>query len=259
MKIEREKIRELLAKHESGGLEGDDLILFEQLLEDGTIQLEDVESLHDVSRKIDKIESPLPSERLDDAFYSMLKSENRKTSDWIADFFSLQFLVPKLAFASIILLIGFGVGRFTLQSGADPDVASLSAQVTELKEMMMLSLLEKENVTDRLKAVNLSQDLEVSDNITDALFKTLNHDENVNVRLAALEALQAYVDRSDVREGLVRSIANQKSSLVQMSLAELMAAIQEKASVNELKKIQQDKNMPEEVRERIQESINVLI
>jgi HEAT repeat protein len=136
----------------------------------------------------------------------------------------------------------------------------LSQQVTDLKEMMMLSLLEKESATDRLKAVSLTQDMDqVSNKVTLALLETLNNDSNVNVRLAALDALKAYAKESAVREELIRSIAKQESPLVQLELAELMAALQAKSSVKELEKLLQDKNTPKEVKKKIQESIQVII
>jgi len=57
----------------------------------------------------------------------------------------------------------------------------------------------------------------------------------------------------------VRAIAQQDSPLVQVALAELMVSMQEKSSVKELKKLLQQRSTPKEVRQRIEESIKVLI
>jgi hypothetical protein len=136
----------------------------------------------------------------------------------------------------------------------------LTSEVTELKEMMMLSLLEKESATDRLKAVSLTHDMDqASKKVTKALIETLNNDSNINVRLAALDALKAYSNDSVVREALIRSIAKQDSPLVQVALAELMAGLQVKSSVKELQKIMENKNTPKDVKDRIKKSIDVLI
>ena len=88
---------------------------------------------------------------------------------------------------------------------------------------------------------------------------TLNNDPNVNVRLAALEALVPFTGQGAVREGLIRSIANQDSPLVQLNLAELMAAIQEKKSVGELQKLVDSEKTPVEVKDKIRQTIAVLI
>ena len=100
---------------------------------------------------------------------------------------------------------------------------------------------------------------QVSQKVTHALFKTLNEDENVNVRLAALEALKAFVKDNRVREELVRSISKQDSPMVQLELAGLMVTIQEKKSVKELQKIVENEKTPKEVKNKIRESIQVLI
>jgi HEAT repeat protein len=135
----------------------------------------------------------------------------------------------------------------------------LTAEVSELKEMMLISLLEKESATERLRAVSLTSDMDkVSSKVTNALFQTLNNDSNVNVRLAALEALTGYAGQSEVREGLIRSIALQDSPLVQLTLAELMEALQEKKSVSELQKLLDNTNTAKEVKTKLKKSIEVL-
>ena len=129
-----------------------------------------------------------------------------------------------------------------------------------MKEVMMLSLLERESTSDRLKAVNLSQEIpEGSVEVIEALFKTLNGDENVNVRLAALDAVALYADDPEVRKRLVGSIGRQESPLMQMALAEWMVALQEKSSLGELRRILKDDDTPQEVKKKIEESIEVLI
>jgi hypothetical protein len=77
--------------------------------------------------------------------------------------------------------------------------------------------------------------------------------------LAALDALRGYAKDGKVREELVRSIGHQDSPLVQVALAELMVALQEKKSVNELEKIMKNDRTPVEVKNKIKESIEVLI
>ena len=122
--------------------------------------------------------------------------------------------------------------------------------------MMMLSLLEKESATDRLKAVSLTQDMDqASKQVTSALLQTLNNDENVSVRLAALDALRPYSKDGQIREALVRSIAQQKSPLVQVALAELMAELQEKGAIDAFKNILEDGETPSDIKKKIRENI----
>jgi hypothetical protein len=259
--MEKKMIDELIAKYNASQTNDAELKTIEQLIESGEIELTDLIDLTLLDEQILKIESPLPSVELDNRFYQMLAQEKKSvkpSSSW-ATLFSLPELLPKLAFASITLLIGFLAGYVLQSPSQKTEVSVLTKEVSELKEMMMLSLLKNESATDRLKAVNLTQEMDgASNKVTLALLQTLNNDENVNVRLAALEALHPYVKDNHVREELIRSIGKQDSPLVQIALAELMAALQEKSSVKELEKVLNDSNTPKGVKNKIKQSIDVL-
>ncbi|MFZ6013064.1 MAG: HEAT repeat domain-containing protein [Bacteroidota bacterium] len=260
------RIKDLIRKFNDQQITESELKEMDQLIASGQITISDVSELDRISDQIVQMESPAPSASLDDRFYQMLALEKGKqpkpSFNW-KKFLSWPELAPKLAFASVALVIGVAAGYMFRPTAADSDpkqMKALTQQVTELKEMMMLSLLEKESATERLKAVSLTEDMDdASQKVTGALLQTLNQDENVNVRLAALEALKPYVKDSQVRQELIRAIAKQESPLVQVALAELMAAIQEKSSVKELEKIIQSEKTPDDVKSRIEQSIKVLI
>ena len=258
--MERNRIDELVAKYNEGLADPSEVKLLEQLIEEGTLELTQLHELASFDEQLMKNEGPLPSMRVNDQFYSMLAEEKRKIKK---GFFSFHFtewnvFLPRVAFTVALIVVGFA-GGYLLQRPAGGDVQQLTQQVGELKEMMMLSLLEKESASERLRAVSLTNDMnEVSEKVTAALFQTLNHDPNVNVRLAALEALKPYVRQSDVREGMIRSISQQDSPLVQIMLAEVMVAIQEKKSVGELQKILDNDRTPTDVKSKIKKSIEVL-
>jgi hypothetical protein len=260
--MNQQEIQELIRKYNAMLTDPAEMKEIERLLEIGAIQLHDLEEIRLLDERLSDIESPEPSLRLDDNFHAMLAREKKpnQSNSWRA-FFSWPVLAPRLAFASVTLIVGFVAG-FLLRAPQmkDQQVEQLGREVSDLKELMMLSLLEKESATERLKAVSLTNEMDqASRKVTDALLQTLNKDENVNVRLAALDALRPYSQDSEVRESLIRSISQQTSPLVQISMAELMAALQARSSVNELQKILRDKKTPEDVRRKIQESIKVLI
>jgi len=263
--MEREQIQRLLERFRTGTASDSDKADIEVLLLNGSIELEDIEGLSALSHQVEKLEFPEPSPVLDKRFYDMLAKEkaNLDRSSSLKSFFTWPAFVPKLALASLMLVAGVGVGWFLRSPGGaqqTDEIRLLSQQVSDLQEMMMLSLLEKGSATERLKAVSLTGKMDdASKKVTNALIKTLNEDDNVNVRLAALEALKPYAGDSSVREALIRSISRQESPLVQMSLAELMVALQEKSAVKELEKIIRSERTPVEVKQKIQESMNVLI
>ncbi len=258
--MEKKQVDELVTKYNEGVADPSEVKLLERLVEEGEVALIQLRDLHSLDQQILKAEIGLPSMRLDDNFYEVLASEKKKQKKTSFSLPPWEFLFPRLAVAAMLILSGFGVGYFFQSPSQKTEVSELTQQVVELKEMMMLTLLEKESATQRLHAVSLTSEMDqVSEKVTDALFATLNKDESVNVRLAVLEVLKSYSKSSQVRTRLIESIAFQDSPLVQVALAELMVSIQEKKSVNALRKLLQNEQTPREVRTKISESINVLI
>lgn len=260
--MNEEKIMELITRYNNNIASEEEKNELEQLLEAGLVQLDDLSDATELHSDVINLPVPAPSSSLDDRFYAMLKEAKRevKASSSLGEIFMWPQMM-RIAAAVLLLISGIGIGHYFLpKTSENTQVEHLTKEISDLKEMMMLSLLEKDEATERLKAVSLTHDMNAaSSTVTDALVTTLNDDSNVNVRLAALEALKPYVHDSKIREQLIRSIAKQESPLVQVSLAELMAAIQEKKSVSELEKIIKDNKTPEEVRQKIKETIDVMI
>jgi hypothetical protein len=260
--MERKQIDELVAKYNEGLADPAEIKLLEKLIAAGEVDLTWLHELTGLDEQIQKMEMAGPSLGLDDKFYTALADEKRASRKMDASFSfpSLNSLFPRLAMATVLILSGFALGYFLQSPQQKTEVSELTKEVGDLKEMIMLSLLEKESATQRLKAVSLTSEMDqASDKVTNALFVALNKDENVNVRLAALEALKPYVGKSTVRLKLIESIGEQDSPLVQMALAELMVSIHEKKSVDALKELLGKESTPEEVKTKLTESIKILI
>jgi hypothetical protein len=256
--MDQQRIQHLLYRYNTGEADADEVKEIENLIERGNIELEEIQSLKKMNYLIGGIETPDPSLALDDRFRKMLKEENeRSQKTWWPGIFNVTEWGPRLAFASVSLIVGLTAGYFLWSPDKnDEQIVQMGKEISSMREMMMLSLLEKESATDRLKAVNLTQDMDqVSKAVTSALLETLNNDENVNVRLAALDALRPYSKDGQIREALVRSITEQKSPLVQVALAELMVALQEKGAIDAFSKILQDTETPSDIKKKIKESI----
>jgi hypothetical protein len=144
-------------------------------------------------------------------------------------------------------------------SGESKQLAALSAQVHEMRELMMLSLLQNPSASERLRAVSYTSEItHVNPNIAAALLATLNNDPNVNVRLTTLEALTHFARDPAVRQGLIQSILQQDSPLVQAALADVMLKLQEKRAIPSFKKLLQLKDLNGMVRSKIEETITRL-
>ena len=177
-----------------------------------------------------------------------------------------QFQVrPHFAISMVMVAFGFILGVLLIRPEKTTiayhnQIDSLSSQVAEMKQVMMLTLLQDPSASQRIRAVSYTEDIgEVSSKVIEALFTTLNGDPNVNVRLVTLEALVKYSEMSKVREGLVQSLSIQESPLLQSAIADVMVRIQEKRSVQTMRKLLQQKELNDMVKVKLEESIHKLI
>jgi HEAT repeats len=217
------------------------------------------------------VKTPSPSPEMGTRFYAMLDTykkevEAKEENSWASLWQKLKAnftYTPSYNWAYSLLLIGLGtmigfwMGKPDNQSITyQKQVESLSTEMQEMKQMMMLSMLENPAATERMRGVSYTEQLnQVDDKVIDALLTTLNYDENVNVRIVTLEALIPLANNPKVREGLVQSLITQESPLVQVALADAMVKLQEKRSVKEFKRILRKNNLNSMVKDKIEKSI----
>ena len=255
--MKAERIQYLILQYNAENLSESEEQELEKAIEDGWIDISDLEDLHELDQKLDQLLFEMPEEKMKAEFYEMMEREKEQQPTrvipmrrWI-----------NIGIAASILLVGW-MGGSLWNTGAQEEtsIAELSNELKSMREMVMLSLIEKESSSDRLRAVNLTDEMDqASEQVTEALLRTLNEDENTNVRLAALDALKVYANQPIVREGLIKSIRNQRSPLVQMALAEIMVAIQEKRSLKEFEHILKEQPMAPPVKEQLKKEIEVLL
>ena len=170
---------------------------------------------------------------------------------------------PQLAYGLALLILGLGIGFFiNFQSPQMQEVVGndSNAEVEEVREKLVLTLLEQPSANRRLQGISEADKIKkLDDTVIYALLQTLNNDPNVNVRLAAISSLTNYLENPVVREGLVQSIVAQESPIVQITLANLMVALQEKKSIEPFKKLIQEKEIDTTVKRKLEKSIQEII
>lgn len=264
-----EDIKQLILKFNTGEATLEEEAQLEIYIEQGLVEVEELEELNRLGNHLEVLGYLQSQNALQENFKNMMAAEKSRQEHapnvMIRKFLQQRWILSPVLQAAIVIIVlglGFILGYWfrPSQSAGKQDLAKISNELNDVKEMMMLSLLENESTPDRLKAVKMSEELgDASAKVTDALLKTLNNDKSVNVRLAALESLYQYAENPNVREGLIRSIRNQNSPLVQMALAEVMASLQEKRSVEEFEKLLKSNKSPQEVKEKIKDSIQPLL
>lgn len=262
-----EQHTELITAYLDGSITPEQRVDLNRLIDQGNIDILDVKEMERLYRQVGKLPVPEPGHELRDRFYTMLDAQKARQSFPVKERLErrLNKLMSysgfrQLAYGLAIFLTGMLIGNWiTPFQNYRQQLSELSTEVSQMREVMMLSLLDNNSATERLKAVNIGSDIRSADErIARALLKTLNNDPNVNVRMAAVEALVRHASDPLVREGLIAAIGKQQSPLVQAALADAMLILQEKRSIKEFRELLERNGLEPGVRDKLQHTIATL-
>jgi uncharacterized membrane-anchored protein YhcB (DUF1043 family) len=232
--------------------------------------MDELKELQLLLRAVESSDQLQPDETLRINFYHMLHSEMNKMnvgknkSVMLKAFSNKSTFLLRLAAGIALLMAGTFLGTFLhkaiIKENETMQVADLRTEVQSLKEMMMFSMLREESPSQRIKAVNITEEILVPDDkVLDVLIKTLNHDKNVNVRMAAAYSLAKFADRKIVRDSLVASLASQTEPILQVVLINMLVEQNESNAIKPMQQILRDNNTLKEVKEVAQKGIKVLL
>jgi anti-sigma factor RsiW len=267
-----ERVQELFADYLVGCLDETARVDVDSHLTTCASCREETRNLQVMWTKLASLPEEEPSPALDARFRALLeayrqgmKQAEREASrrmtlrEWLARLWprepALQFALAAMLFAAGLLaghsLTPFRQNNATGKEINDRALAQLRDELSGMKQLVTLSLLQQQSASDRLRGVEWSYRLvQPDEQVVSALLRALDSDPNVNVRLAAVDALQQFGSDGTVRKGLVRSLAAQRSPLVQFELINVMVELKEKESVPVLKELSQRPDLNPTVRER---------
>ncbi len=165
-----------------------------------------------------------------------------------------------ISFALLVLGVGAGYAIRPAKQEVEPDVAQLRGEVSNMRQMVALSLLQQQSAGERLRGVSWAYRVAPSDTeVLSALLETVNNDSSVNVRISAVEALHTFGASPVTRMAIVQSIPKQTSPLVQIALIELLVDLKVTDAAPELKKLVSDDSVDASVRERAKWALGRLV
>ncbi len=127
----------------------------------------------------------------------------------------------QIALSAACLCIGIFLGLKLNSSRSD--LGELKREMSGMRQLVVLSLLQQQSASERLRGVTWANRTEANDmEVLSALLRTVNSDTNENVRLAAIDALRNFSSSPVARHGMVQSLAKQSSPLVQIALIDLL-------------------------------------
>jgi hypothetical protein len=258
-------IRETFAEYLLGDLNPSALADVQAHLSSCPACREELESLSAVWAKLGVLPREQPGPDVRQRFYDMLEAykEGMEKATRRVNFGQMLSLwvgrvmprrpVYQLALSLVLLSAGLTTGY--LLNGRRPalenEMASLRAEVKDMRQAVALSMLKQASPSERLLGVSWSAQLKQPDErILLALLETLDDDPNINVRLAAVDALYLFYDYPRVKSGLSASLARQTSPLVQLALIDLLVEIRERRAAEALRTLIRDEKLNPEVKKR---------
>ena len=259
---------DLAAGYLRNELNADERMQFDKFAAEGKIDMAEVRELEKLYMAMGDISAPEPDPLLKDRFRAMLAKEmktQRPGRIWNLNLFQWTGLhhpeIRWFAIAATVFFLGIIIGSiFTTRSQNGSQVDQLVTEVRDLREMVMISLLDNDSAPERLRAVNISREIyPAQSRVINALVMTLNNDPNVNVRLAAVDALVVHASNPIVRQELVSAISRQESPIVQVALADAMLDLHEPAAAPEFRKLIEQNDMDRYTRQKLEQTITALI
>ncbi|MDC8002978.1 HEAT repeat domain-containing protein [Aureisphaera galaxeae] len=210
-----------------------------------------------------EVEDAVPSDRVRGNFIEFLEEEKSLQRYTIGRKETKEFpwkMAFQIAASVLILIAGYAWGSFQKGSENDAQIAELRLEATQLKQDMMLAMLDNRSVSKRIQAVNYTEDIAAPDEeVLEALIDRLHFDGNVNVRLAAVEALSRYSENEKVKDAFIKSLTNETNPNIQIAVIQFLVDVQEKRALAPMQKLLEHTETPNFVKDRANEGIITLM
>ena len=215
-------------------------------------------------RELESDENQMPSDSVRTNFYEFLEEEKQLQSKPIIVLNKKPELVWKRAFqiaASIVLVFsGYFFGSQNSNQNASQEILVLQEQTIELRENMMLAMIESQSPSKRIQAVNYTESFAKPDSkILEALINRMQYDGNNNVRLAAVEALAEFPESNIVKEAFIIALGTQKDPSLQIAIIQFLVKIQEKRAIAPMQQLLDNNETQSFVKEEIKTVISNII
>ena len=206
-----------------------------------------------------------PSLGLRQDFYKMLEEEKQLQQDRVVQLVPEKKDFPwkyafQIAASFVLLFLGFFAGSYNSEQKASKEIANLKEQTTELKQDMMLALIDNRSASKRIQAVSYTEEFTQPDaEIINALISRLQFDPSVNVRLAAAEALSKYSDMELVKKAFIDALSTEKNPDLQIAIIQFLVEVQEKRALEPMQQLLDQPDTPDFVKAQANSGISQII
>lgn len=204
-----------------------------------------------------------PTANLRTSFEQMLEKEKQEQTKVISlstsDKNSYKSIL-QIAASVAILLTGYLLGGYQESKSHQQEIANYQEEQKQLKENMMLAMIDNSSPSKRIKAVNYTEELTTPDEtILKALIERMQQDSNSNVRLTAVEALSKFTNSELVKTSLIETLSIEKDPSIQIEIIQILVQIQEKRALTPMKKLLEKPELPNYLKTQVSIGIAKLI
>ncbi len=228
---------------------------------------EEVDHLVVLFQAMNKVEDEQPDPSMKAGFEAILEAEKQtQAAAPVIDMASrrrspLHSPFMQLAAGVALLIAGMMLGLLFLGNhGNNRQVAQLSNEVDQLKDMLIMSKLDQPSASQRIMAANYLEEMSTpGTDVLKALINTMNTDDNANVRMAALNALSKFSNEPIVRDALVDALSVQTDPIIQISLINILVQMNETRAVDKMKQLIDDNGTNESVKKLAEKGVLTII
>lgn len=183
----------------------------------------------------------------------------KRASSWSA-FNWFRSPVGAMAWSVALVVLGAFIGmRWNYSASRTPELAAMHSELTNMRQLVVLSMLQQQSASERLQGVSWSRREEQLDpQVLAALLHTLRYDNSVDVRLAALDALGRHSRQPQVHKGIADALQEQQSPLVQVALIDQLLEWRDPDAAQRLQNLRQTPDLNPTVRQRADWAISKL-
>lgn len=204
-----------------------------------------------------------PSDKLKVSFEQMLAKEKEAQNKVITLHANKKHSYKsmlQIAASIAILFTGYLIGGYQENQHNQQEIASIQNEQKQLKENMLLAMIDNSSPSKRIKAVNYTEEITAPDTkILEALINRMQNDSNSNVRLSAAEALSKFTDSELVKTSLIETLTSEKVPSIQIEIIQILVQIQEKRALDPMKKILEQPEAPDYLKTQVNIGIAKLI
>ncbi len=263
--MKKDRVSELLPEYLDGVLSTADQKLVESHLSNSAELRQELEELRSLFNAFDSEKQSVPSDRLRTKFEEALALEKEKDSKVI----SLESKPRKSGWASNILKIAasiallvasFQMGSVFQQKRVSGDIAQLENETLQMKQTVMLSLMENQSASKRIQGVNYIEEIPNPDEaVVIALANRMLNDANDNVRLTAFEALSKFTSSETVKNVFIEALGKEKNPSIQIAIIQVLVQIQEKKAVEPMRRLLEQEDTQPFIKEQIETGLPKII